>query len=371
MASLAEKIRSVLINYKQAPAMIWRRCSANLSYRCSNLVNHHVSPPETVNFYPTDRCNLKCSMCFERLREPRPEMRIADWQRIIDELKRFQPRIHLSGGEPFLYPHIIELLSHIKARNLFLVITTNGTFLNKYANDIVASGVNRIHISIDGPEKVHDRIRGVTGTFKRIMEGLKRIKELRKSSRLPIIRINSMINLTDPAAMQEVIKIACNIDADSVQFQHPFYIDHQSLVSHRFFLQKNLGLDLNYWQNADIDCDKPKNLTNAVDVIRDLLAEQSIRVKVFPEFSVQQLQAYHGAANSFRGIYPGKCRAMWNTATILPSGDVESCPDYIIGNCRQSPFLTLWNNTKMKNLRQRIRGHQFFTVCRGCCFFYD
>lgn len=371
MPSFAEKIRSVLINYKQAPAMIWRRCSATLSYRLSNLVSHQASPPETVNFYPTDRCNLKCSMCFERLRKPRSEMKISDWQKIINQMKKFQPRIHLSGGEPFLYPDIIELISHIKARNFFLVITTNGTFLSKYANDIIASGVNRIHISIDGPEKIHDRIRGVPGTFKRIMEGLKRIKKLRKASRLPIIRINSMINLTDPAAMQEVIKIACNIDADNIQFQHPFFVDCQSLTSHRFFLQKSLGLDLNYWQSADIDCDKPKDFANAMDVIRDLRAEKSIPVKVFPELSAPQLQAYYGAANDFYEIYPGECRAMWNTATILPSGYVESCPDYVIGNCKQSSFLTLWNNNKMKELRQRIRSRHFFTICRGCCFFYQ
>jgi len=122
MAKLTEKIRTLVINYRQAPAMIWRRCNAHISYRFSNLKNHQASPPEAINFYPTDRCNLKCSMCFERLRKPRQEMQISDWHRIIDQIKKFRPRIHLSGGEPFLYPHIMDLITLIKKENLFLVI---------------------------------------------------------------------------------------------------------------------------------------------------------------------------------------------------------------------------------------------------------
>ena len=242
--------------------MIWRRWNAHISYCFSNLKRHQASPPEAVNIYPTDRCNLKCSMCFERLRKPRPEMQLSDWQKIIDQIKKFRPRIHLSGGEPFLYPHIMELIELIKKENLFLAITTNGTFLNKHAHDIVKSGVNRIHISVDGPEKIHDRIRGVPGTFKNLMTGLKQIKELRGAHQLPIIRINSMLNLSDPEAMQEVINIACRIDADHVQFQHPLFVDKQSLSSHRFYLKKHLDRDLNYWQNANINIEGPKDITD-------------------------------------------------------------------------------------------------------------
>ncbi len=371
MAQFKEKIKSLFINYKQAPAMIWRRYNAHMSYRFSKIKGHHASPPEAVNIYPTDRCNLKCSMCFERLRKPRPEMRLSDWQRIIDQIKRFRPRIHLSGGEPFLYPHIIDLIALIKRENLFLAITTNGTFLDKHAGEIVARGVNRLHISIDGPEKIHDRIRGVSGTFKKLMTGLEKIQKLRNTGRLPVIRINSMINLNNPAAMQEVINIACNIDAESVQFQHPLFVDKQSLTSHRFFLKKNLKLDLNYWQNANINIEKPKDYAGAGEIIRNLQAERTINVTIFPDTSGKELEAYYSNANSFYRIHQGTCHAMWNTATIHPSGDMESCPDYVVGNCQGSSFLGLWNNNAMKKLRKRIRQNNFFTVCHGCCFFYQ
>ena len=351
--------------------MIWRRCNALISYRFSNLKKHHVSPPEAVNFYPTDRCNLKCSMCFERLRKPRSEMQLSDWQKIIDQIKKFRPRIHLSGGEPFLYANIMDLIDLIKKEDLYLAITTNGTFLNEYANDLIACGVNRIHVSIDGPEKIHDRIRGVPGTFKLLMTGLYKIKKLRPAGQLPVIRINSMLNLDDPEAMQEVINIACRVDADHVQFQHPLFVDKQSLQSHRFFLKKNLQRDLSYWQNANIDIKRPKDFAAAREVINNLKAEQSVRVTVFPDIPEKDLKIYYSDADNFYRSYCGTCHAMWNTATILPSGNMESCPDYIIGNCLESPFQRLWNNMEMKKLRKRIRQKNFFTVCHGCCFFYQ
>ena len=371
MADFKEKFRNLLINYRQAPAMIWRRYNARLSHGLSTLKKHHASPPEALNFYPTDRCNLKCSMCFERLRKPRKEMRLADWQKTIDQVKKFRPRIHLSGGEPFVYPHIMELIDSIKKEKLFLAITTNGTFLNDHAARIIKSGVNRLHVSIDGPEKIHDQIRGIPGTFKKIITGLNTIKKLRGSRKLPVIRINSMLNLDNPAAMQEVINIACRIDADQVQFQHPLFVDKQSLSSHRFFLKKRLNLNLNYWQNANINITRPESFKKASVVIDNLKAELGVKVTVFPEIAKKDLKIYYCNDNLFYQTFHGRCRAMWSTATILPNGDIESCPDYIVGNCLKTSVLHSWNNAEMKKLRERIHKKHFFTVCRGCCFFYQ
>ncbi len=298
-------------------------------------------------------------------------MDVADWIYIIDQIKRFSPRIHLSGGEPFVYTKIMNLVHHIKKNNLFLTITTNGTFLSEHAQDIVSLGVNRIHLSIDGPKEVHDKIRGVKGTFERIMKGLEKIKKLEKHIRLPLIRINSMINFTNPAVMSEVIDIACDINAESIQFLHPMFAGTQDIASQRIFLQNYLNRNLNYWQNADIPCEKPEDFVEAYNIVKNLKKERGILIDIFPSFNLEQLEAYYTMDDNFYSINHGKCRAMWNTATIVPSGELESCPDYILGNCTKVNFLTLWNNGIMKTLRKRIRKKEFFPVCRACCYFYQ
>jgi len=301
--------------------------TAQISYRLCNLLSAHAFPPEAVNIYPTDRCNLKCLMCFERLRKPRVELDIVDWINVIEQIKRFRPRIHISGGEPFVYSKIMDLVSHIRKNDLFLTITTNGTFLSEYAKDIMRLKVNRIHISIDGSEDVHDTIRGVKGTFNRIMKGLEKIRKLAKYARLPLIRINSMINFAQPTVMSEVIDIACHIDAHSIQFLHPMFANTQDIKSHRIFLKNYLHLNLNYWQNADISYKKPEDFKEAYNVVNNLKKERGILIDVFPSFNLKQLKAYYTGDENFYSIMHGACRAMWNTATIVPSGEVESCPD--------------------------------------------
>ncbi len=371
MASVTRKIRTIVHNPRHVPSLVWRRVSTRLSHTLCHLLDGYAAPPETVNIYPTDRCNLKCSMCFEKSRKPHPEIPLDDWIKIIEQIKKFHPRIHLSGGEPFLYPEIKGLISYLKKHDLFVAITTNGTFLLEYATDIIGMKINELHVSIDGPKEIHDSIRGVAGTYDRIIHGLGTIKGLKTSGILPLIRINSMINFATPDVMKKMIKVACDIDAESIQFLHPLFVDAQSLAIHRRFLGEHLNRDLNYWQFADIVCGKPNNFTTAYNLLEDIYKEQALSVEIFPRFGLEQMKAYYTMDSRFYSAYYGRCHAMWNTATILASGEVESCPDYVLGNCIAEDFASLWNNEKMRQLRRRIRNRKFFTVCRACCYFYQ
>jgi MoaA/NifB/PqqE/SkfB family radical SAM enzyme len=369
MVNLTRGVRTALANPTAVPRLVWRRCAAQFSYTFSPLMNARSFAPESVNMYPTDRCNLKCTMCFQRLRPNHDELPIDTWYAIIDRLARFKPRIHLSGGEPFVYKDIDKLITRIKEHGLFLTVTTNGTFLKEHAGWLVRQRVNRIHLSLDGPRDIHDGIRGVPGTYDLLIAGLRELKAHTKGT-LPIVRINSMIDPHNVSAMHEIMRVAEEFNAECVQFLHPLGVDAQALEQHRSVLKKNLGRDLNYWQHADRGCDT----TGFSDAWYDELAEfkktASSRATLFPAFTREQLRAYYTMDKTFYTRMPGRCTAPWQTATILPSGDVESCPDYVIGNCQKDDFLTLWNTQVMRRLRRRIRNHDFFTVCRACCYFY-
>ncbi len=344
-----------------------RRFAATFSYKFARLLHYRASPPETVNIFPTDRCNLKCSMCFEKFRHPRKEINISQWRSIIDQLTRFAPRIHLSGGEPLLYPEIEELLIYINKRNLFLVVTTNGTFLKKLAS-VITETVNQINISIDGPQKLHDQIRGIPGTFDLIIEGVRKINE--KKNRYPSIKVHSMINFESPETMFDVLEIARSINAEGVKFLFPLFVDESAIEFHREQLKGILNQDINYWRGADRVAPVFKNLDSIRSIIRKLKEEKRMDIEIFPKFNDEQLLKYYNPSDNFSSVYRGSCRAPWNTATILPDGALESCPDYILGNLQEEKFLTLWNCKKMRNLRMRIKERRFFSVCRGCCFFY-
>ncbi len=98
----------------------------------------------------TYRCNLRCKHCYFRLQNYKDEL---SKDMYIDRLKKLKG-IYLAtwvGGEPLLRWDLIE-----EGKKLFPFnwIVTNGTIPLPYWNDVI------FFISIDGPENIHNEIRG-------------------------------------------------------------------------------------------------------------------------------------------------------------------------------------------------------------------
>lgn len=101
-------------------------------------------------------CNLHCSHCYWWLnRKENEELTVEQWKQIIEN--KFKKNhvfiITLVGGEPTLRPDVVELF--IKEFPKRVCLVTNGTFPLKKYDDIYF-----YWISIDGTEKIHDKIRG-------------------------------------------------------------------------------------------------------------------------------------------------------------------------------------------------------------------
>ena len=90
-------------------------------------------------------------------------------------------RISLTGGEPFLSSHLFSLLDYFeKSLEIKQVdILTNGTCITQNHMEILKNfrKLHQIQISIDGPiAEVHDAVRG-SGTFGKVKETIRRLRE--------------------------------------------------------------------------------------------------------------------------------------------------------------------------------------------------
>ena len=102
--------------------------------------------PRHIFIETTATCNLACSYCPRE--KIKADMDYELFKSIIDECSCYGPRsfsLHLFG-EPLLCPYIIEAIHYIKAKNKrhTILLTTNGTLLNKFAGRLLESGVDRI-----------------------------------------------------------------------------------------------------------------------------------------------------------------------------------------------------------------------------------
>ncbi len=113
----------------------------------------------------TTRCNSACGHCFARAgREAVHEMDLSTARAIAAEGRALGYRhFHITGGEPLLWPHLFNLIDESIAMGYeSAFINTNGTLLTaERARDLASFGGRvTLSISLQGPEELHDRVRG-------------------------------------------------------------------------------------------------------------------------------------------------------------------------------------------------------------------
>jgi len=132
----------------------------------------------------TDRCNLRCLYCM-----PEDGIQLLKHSDILsfDEITDFTriavnngvTKVRLTGGEPLVRRGItalVRMLSDISGI-LDLSLTTNGTLLSHFADDLKSSGLHRVNVSLDtiDPDKFKEITRG--GNIEDVFEGIKAAKQ--------------------------------------------------------------------------------------------------------------------------------------------------------------------------------------------------
>lgn len=144
-----------------------------------------------LTILPTEQCNLRCTYCYESFELGRmsPEV-VASVKNLVQARIPDLRRITLDwfGGEPLLALDVIEEISGFvqdssAERDIEYEgsITTNGVLLTgDYAGRLSRVGVRHLHVSLDGPEEIHNRTRRLRSgreTFARIMKNLREIRD--------------------------------------------------------------------------------------------------------------------------------------------------------------------------------------------------
>jgi len=147
--------------------------------------------PSYVIFFVTASCNASCPMCFYahsvRSKDRTvPELTIEEYEKIALSMKPCSV-IGISGGEPFMRDDLADIVSALAKRAVPLTfdIPTNGFFTERIIKsaEIMAKAnpdiVIDIQLSLDGPEDLHNTIRGIKEGYKRLKETYKGLCLLR------------------------------------------------------------------------------------------------------------------------------------------------------------------------------------------------
>lgn len=100
----------------------------------------------------TNRCNVNCLYCHhDGMVKSKDEMTPDEIYEICKIAKDLGVRrVRLSGGEPLIRKDIVEIIEKINTLNFNdISITTNGTLLADYAEELKEAGLDRVNVSLD------------------------------------------------------------------------------------------------------------------------------------------------------------------------------------------------------------------------------
>ena len=143
-------------------------------YTCAN----HMLMSACVEL--TYRCNERCIHCYIDDGKPtRPELRLADYVKIFDQLKECGcSSVLITGGEPTLHPDFLEIVRYAKKVGLLVDIYTNALKIDdSLIDELILIKPNSVSFSLyGGTADVHDAITQVPGSFESSLNTIMKFK---------------------------------------------------------------------------------------------------------------------------------------------------------------------------------------------------
>ena len=122
------------------------------------LIDPYNRPVNYLRVSVTDRCDFRCQYCMAENMKFLPKKNLLS----LDEIERIctsfinlgTRKIRITGGEPLVRKNVMSLFKNLgvfinKKKLNELTLTTNGSQLEKYAEELYEYGVRRINVSVD------------------------------------------------------------------------------------------------------------------------------------------------------------------------------------------------------------------------------
>ncbi len=172
-------------------------------------------------FHLTDACNSKCRHClFGGRCGPVRSLSRDRIEALVDEAYTLGVRlVCFTGGEPFAYPDIAGLIgSVLRRRDIRLAVLTNAMLIPDHLQDLISLDKRRMHfqVSLDGPESVHDAIRGER-SFVRASNAIRAMVESGLSCSVAMA-----VNRANVTNMADVVGIVHELGVRAIHFMWHF-----------------------------------------------------------------------------------------------------------------------------------------------------
>ncbi|MBU2592014.1 MAG: radical SAM protein [Patescibacteria group bacterium] len=181
------------------------------------LLTNATSTPDSIFWELTKRCDGSCADCFMDSNAERWDRQEVNFREIENIVRQFSDlggySLRLTGGEPTLRKDFFDIVDLLNEEGIITGLNTNGFFGKEKLESILSRNIKDIRISVDGPEKVNDSIRG-RGSYRKAIRTISNIAEYNKTADEPVqLIINFVLMKRNMEYIEEMIGLACNYNS--------------------------------------------------------------------------------------------------------------------------------------------------------------
>lgn len=340
---------------------------------------HYLFSPEWIVLGVNNVCNLHCKMCdvgtktndtnfAQNLIGTHPlNMPLELVYKIINDIAVFYPKAKLGYAftEPLVYPHLIESLQYANSKKIFTSITTNALNLKQKAEELVNSGINEINISLDGPPEVHNYIRGNKKSFQKAIEGIDKIFELRKHTKISIYCVITEWNI---GHLKSFLNFFRNYPIHEIGFMHTNFTPKNIAENHNTIWGAKYFATHSNIEEVSIDNFDLKLLWEELKSIEH--ENFNFKVSFSPKInSFEHLKLFYKEPSKSFGK---QCNDIFSNIMIKSDGSVipahGRCYNLNLGNIYEKNLKEIWHNNSLREMRMDLKkAGGLFPACSRCC----
>ena len=274
-------------------------------------------PPRKIYVEPTNICNFRCVHCVHdgALTRKPGRLDVDLYKRRLDEIEHLSmhSKIQFTGvGEPLLHPQWDEIIRYAHDKGFFTLMNSNASLLTpENCEKMVASGLDYLHVSIDGLTKeTYESIR-IGGNFEKVIENLFNLFEARHKA-------------------------------------------------HGYHLAVVLGI-IDQKRNH-------KELESFIDFFSKLPFHHVVSGELFNHMgTIEEASiAYSDKQSLPKSEYP-ICNTPWDLLSINCDGHAVGCNydfdnRFVVGDLNEEGFLDIWNSEKMQQFRKAVYEHSYDVI---------
>jgi len=322
----------------------------------AGLEAHRVHAVPVLVISPHNQCDCRCVMCDIWKVRDAVQLSVADLARQIDSFRDLGVRwVVFTGGEPQKNSSFPTLAKMLRTEGIRTTLLTAGLLLDSQA-ELVASAVDDVIVSLDGPPPLHDRIRRVPGAFERLNQG---VRELRRFRPDIVVRGRCTVQRQNHASLRATVVTAREAGLNSISL---LAADVSSSAFNRPAgwsreRQERVALDA---AEVEVLEEETRHLIceHAEDLESGFIVESAAKLR-------RIVLHFRACLGEVPAVAP-RCNAPWVSAVVEAGGDVRPCFFHPpLGNVHEATLGEIVNSPRALQFRKNLDIATNAT-CRQC-----